>query len=300
VRDAERVVINHGTGLVHNELSPLLVVRGNGEPDVLIALAGAVGRGRLIAAGDGSIGINAMMRYPGNRAFVRALLRYLVDDDVWGKRNGNLYVLANDFESTGSYGDASRTAGALGDARRALLDGLQTLRHDGLPSAVQYGAAFVLGLGVLAWTSTRVGRTHRATIPRFARRLPAILQGGIAGHAAVLGSPEASRVLAILELKSALEERLVSALGLERTPPAEELVAKVRAARIFDDERTGDFAQLLGELGRIEAQFARLTRTPAPAPRVRDAQVMAVAARMRGLLGAMRPPNAHDRVESAP
>src|SRR5262249_51836678 len=75
VRHASRVVVNHGTGLAHPALSPVLVVRGESEPDVLFAVAGAVGQGRLLAVGDASVAINGMMRYPGNRALAVALVR---------------------------------------------------------------------------------------------------------------------------------------------------------------------------------------------------------------------------------
>jgi len=43
----------------------VLVVRGVGEPDVAVAVAGQVEAGRLFAVGDPSAFINLMMRYPG-------------------------------------------------------------------------------------------------------------------------------------------------------------------------------------------------------------------------------------------
>jgi uncharacterized protein DUF4350 len=284
VRDVGQVVTNHATGLAHMALSPLLVVRGNGEPDVLLAVAGAVGRGRLIAIGDASIPINAMMRYPGNRALSRSLVRYATDDDVWGKRGGTLYLLANGFQTTGSFGSASRAGSALGEGRRALLDVLETLRHEGMPPIAAYLAAVAVGLGVVVWTSARVGRTHKPVLPRFVRRVPAALQGGVAGHAAVLGSPDASRALAMVELKSALEEQLATRLGLDRAPPHDELVAKVRAAGLLDDEHARALSRLLRELAGIEAFFTQPARSPGPFERIRDARVIAAAAQMRELL----------------
>lgn len=284
VRDVSHVVTNHATGLEHHALSPLLVVHGDGEPDVVLAVAGAVGQGRFIAVGDASIPMNAMIRYPGNRALSRALVRYATDDDVWGKRGGTLYLLANAFETTGSFGDGSPAGAAAGEARRALLDGLDTLRREGMPPAAAYTAALLLGLGVIAWTSTRVGRTHKASSPRFTRPIPPVAHGGVAGHAAVLGAPHTSRVLVMLELKSALEEQLATRLGLDRAPPHDELVAKVRAARLLDAEDTLSLSRLLAELGRIEAFFARLARPREPIGRIRDAEVIAMAARVRELL----------------
>lgn len=288
VRDVTRVVTNHGTGLEHPALSPVLVVRGDGEPDVLLSLAGAVGQGRLLAVGDASIPINAMLRYPGNRVLGTALVRYAIEDDVWGKRGGKLYILTNDFETTGSFGDDSRVGGAAGEARRALVDALEALRHDGMPPLAAYLVALAIGLGVVVWTSARAGRTHRAVTPRFVRRVPAVAQGGVAGHAAIVAAPGTSRVLAMLELKSALEEDLATRLGLDRAPSHDELVQRVRAAGLLDDDRVRVLARLLDNLARVENLL--VVRRRGVLDRVRDADVVAVAARVRDLLDAVGPP----------
>jgi hypothetical protein len=286
VRDVTRVVTNHATGLEHPALSPVLVVRGDGEPDVLLAVAGAVGQGRLLAVGDASVGINAMMRYPGNRLLCGSLVRYVMEDDAWGKRNGILYILANDFRTEGTFGDDSRAAGALGNIRRTLTDALEMLRHDGMPSLAAYLVALAVGLGVVAWTSTRAGRPHRAVTPRFMRPVPAVAQGGVAGHAAIIGAPGTSRVLAVLELKSALEEELSTRLGLERPPPHEELLAKVRAARLLDASHLVTLERLLAHLAHVESLL--VMRRRGAVERVRDAEVLAVAARVREVLDAVR------------
>jgi hypothetical protein len=289
VRDVAHVVTNHATGLDHPGLSKLLVIRGAhaegpDEPDVMLALAGAVGQGRLIAVGDASIGINSMLRFPGNRAFCTALVRYATEDDAWGIRNGKLYILANDFETTGSFGDDSRLGGMTSEARRALVDGLETLRRDGMPPLAAYLVAIAVGLGVVVWTSARAGKTHRAATPRYVRPVAAAAQGGVAGRAAVVGAPGTSRVLAILELKSALEEELATRLALERVPAHDELVAKAKAARLLDEATAEELAGLLASLAQMETMLV-MRRRPI-LERLRDADVFAVAARVRGLLGA--------------
>jgi uncharacterized protein DUF4350 len=304
VRDVAHVVTNHGTGLEHQALSPLLVVHGEGEADVLLAVAGAVGHGRLVAIGDGSILINAMMRYPGNRALSRALVRYATEDDVWGKRGGTLYVLSSGFRTTGGFGDSSRANTAAGEARRALALGLETLRRDGLPPAAAYFAALAVGIGVVVWASARVGRTHRAVSPKFVRAIPVTLQGGVAGHAAVLASTHASRTLAILELKSALEEQLATRLGLDHVPPREELVGKVRSEGLVDPRQLRALSELLADLGRIETLFAQDAAVGRPVARrlgggaIGTARVVAVAAQIRALLDVLE--NPHDRVAHSP
>ena len=287
VRDVVRVVTNHATGLAHPALSPVLVVRGDGEPDVLLGLAGAVGQGRLFAVGDASLGINEMMRYPGNRSLCTALVRYVVEDDAWGKRGGKLYILTGDFETTGSFGDGSHLGGAAGDLRRTLVDALEMLRHDGMPPLAAYLVALAVGLGVVVWTSARAGKPHRAAVPRFVRRVPTAAQGGVAGHAAVIAAPGTSRVLAMLELKSALEEDLATRLGMDRPPAHDELVAKIRAAGILDSTRAAELTRLLAHLTRIESLL--MTRRRGALERVRDADVLRMAARVRALLDAAGP-----------
>jgi hypothetical protein len=288
VRDVTRVVTNHATGLEHPGLSPLLVVKGDGERDVLLAVAGTVGRGRMIAVGDASIQMNSMLRYPGNRAFALALIRYAAEDDAWGKRGGKLYVLANDFETTGTFGDDSQIVNAAGEVRRAVTGAVESVRRDGMPPFAAYLAAVAVGIGIILWTGKYAGRTHKHVEPRFVRAVPVVAQGGIAGHAAVLGAPGTSRALAILELKSALEEELATRLGVDRVLPPDRLVERVRAERLLDDEGLAALSRLLASMVRVETKLAKDRAVPL---RVRDAEVVAVAAEVRDLrrrLGARR------------
>jgi hypothetical protein len=282
VRGLSHVVINHGTGLDQPALSPLLVVHGQGEPDVLVAMTGAVGRGGLVAVGDASVAINEMMRYPANRALAASLVRYATRDDAWGPRRGKLYVLVGDFETVGAFGAGTSAGGAYDEARRAALGALETLRREGMPPMAAYLAALVVGLGVVVWTSARAGKTHRATTPCFVRPVPMAAHGGVAGRAAALTAPNAPRALALLELKSALEEELATRLGLDRTPPHEELVSRLRAANLVDAAVAHDLSRLLAMLARMETRLA--TRRRGAVERVRDADVLAVAARVREVL----------------
>ncbi len=285
VRDVGRVVLNHATGLDHKALSAVLVVRGQGEPDVLLSVAGAVGQGRLLAVGDSSVLMNSMLRYPGNRALGAALVRYAAEDDVWGRRDGKLILLANDFVTTGSFGTDSRLGGAMGELSRTFEEALETLRRDGMPPLASYLLALAVGLGVIGWTSTRAGHPHRAVAPRFVKPAAVANQGGVAGRAAVLAAPGTQRMLAMLEMKSALEEDIATRLGLDRPPPGEELAKRARAAGLLDAGQAEALARLLKTLGEMESAFSmhRLRKID----RVRDADVQAVAARVRDLLEAV-------------
>ncbi len=295
LRDVSRVVTNHATGVENPTLLPLLVVRGDDEPDVLLAVAGAVGHGRLFVLGDSSVVMNEMLRYPGNRALSVDLVRYAAEDDAWGRHDCKLYVLVNDFELTGSFGIDPGVGGILGRTRRSADEALEVLRHDGMPPLVSYAVALVIGLGVVVWTSLRAGKTHRPSPPRFARPTPVGGHGGVAGHAATLGAPGAARYLAMLELKSALEDALTARLGLDRTPPHDVLVASVRTARLLDEEGARDLSRLFETLEPYEKM--RLGKRRAALERLRDGEVIAVAARVRSLLAAAAQTPSRDTVE---
>ena len=288
LRDVSQVVTNHATGLEEHDLTRLLVVRGDGEEDVLFAVSGIVGQGRLLAVGDASVVINSMLRYPGNRSLALGLVRYAFQEPQAGGRAGKLYVLANDFATTGSFGNESPLAGAASEATRVIGDTLEALRHEGLAPVPTYVVALVVGIGVLVWTGARAGRTHKQATPRFARTVPVVAQGGIAGHAAVLGSPGTSRALAILELKSALEEELATRLGLDRAPPPDQLVARLRAAHLLDESGARALSRLLATMARVETRLGcrggAFARQPALGrERPSDAEVLTVAAEVRDL-----------------
>src|SRR6185295_18660781 len=226
VADVNRVVTNHPTGLSHPDLSPVLKIRATPpEQDVVVAVAGAVGKGRLLAVGDPSIVMNSMLRYAGNKTFARGLVRYTVDSDAWGKRGGRLFIASGSFEQKGAYGDDEST----------WSDWLRGLR-----------------LGLVVWVGSRAGRLHKPVTPRFVRKTPAVAQGGVAGHAAVIAAPQTSRVLAILELKSALEEQLTALLGLPKVPGHTELMNQVSIRGLLDAEGVVALRKLLLRMSSVE------------------------------------------------
>src|SRR5262249_36826153 len=146
-----------------------------------------------------SIVMNSMLRYAGNKNFARGLLRYAVDADAWGKRGGRVFILAGSFEQKGNFGGERN---ALSEWLRDVKDLLDQIRKEGLPSALAWSAAIALGLALVIWVGSRAGRLHKPVVPRFVRRIPAVAQGGVAGHAAVIAAPQTTRILAVLELKS--------------------------------------------------------------------------------------------------
>jgi hypothetical protein len=280
-----RVVLNHATGVTNPDLSPILVVRGQGEPDVLVAISGTVLKGRLFVVGDASIVMNSMLRYPGNKALAKNMLAYAASADAPDRKPGRVFLLSGAFDLRGGYGNASdRSAGAAW--LRAIRDFVATVQHEGMPPFVAYFLSVSLGLALVLWTGSRAGKVHSATTPRYSRPIPLAAQGGVAGHAAVVGGDRTSRALALLELKSALEEDLTILLGLDRVPAADVLVAHVVGSRLLDADASRSLRQLLLRMAKIETMM--LSPNNDGLRRIRDREVIVTAATVKRLLYAAR------------
>lgn len=287
VHEGLRVVTNHPTGFRHPDLSPILRIRAVGEPDVIVAVAGAVGKGRLLAIGDPSTAMNSMLRYPGNRTFARGMVQYAVADDGWGRRGGRLYVVSGSFEQLGSLGAHE---GSFAMKLRAATDSLDEVRESGLSAPFAYALAALFGLGVVLWVGSRAGRPHTPSTPRYARPVSLVEQGGVAGHGAVVGAPKTPRVLAMLELKVALEEELCGLLGLDKVPAADALASQVAERRLLGTEGVLELRQLLLRMAALETMLISKKQSPG---RVADHDVVAAATVVGRIVAEARANAAH-------
>ena len=151
---------------------------------------------------------------PRNRSLPRA-------GELRGEpRRGRLFILTNAFPEIGHFRRAS--SGLRGETRqprrrrragsvepRMLVTGFGHRR---------LGARRARGFGIGVWTTTVSSRVYRRRLPSFARGTP--LRG--AGRSSGTGSRSFvprhdPAALAVLELKSALEEGIAHMLGLEGT-----------------------------------------------------------------------------------
>ncbi len=253
VAHVQQLVTNHPTGLRHPNLSPVLKIRSIGEPDTIIAVAGLVGKGRLFAMSDPSAAINQMLRYPGNRAFVAGLARYLVDDDGTTHRQGRLFLVVNKFSEEGSFGGKTSLQKDLESQLRALANALAEARRDGFPGWAHVALAAVAALVLALWVGRTTARPYKGPLPRYARAVPLVAQGGVAGRFAVLAAPSSPRSLALLELKSALYEALVHKLSLGADPAPDALAKIARTAGALDD---GAYTSLMDVLALMHATEA--------------------------------------------
>jgi hypothetical protein len=274
LRGVDQLVTNHPTALrleTGIELTRLLVLPARSESDALLAVTGVIGDakacglssgapaeqpplghcGRLLAMGDPSAFINLMLRYPGNRNFARGVVSYLVEDDTWGRRGGNLYVISGSFRQSGSYGDAGGWREALLERQAALLDWLEEVRTRGLPEPMSIALAAVAAIGVCIWTALAGGQLYSPVPPGYARPIPVSAQGGFAGRFAVLAAASTDRALVLLELKQTLEASLRQRLELPNAD-SRSLVESARQRRILRPASALQLEQLLRRLGAAE------------------------------------------------
>lgn len=253
VAHVDKLVTNHPTALVHPNLTPVLTIPAVGEPNATLAVTGIIaGRGRLFAMGDPSAVINLMLRYPGNRAFAQGLIDYLVEDDTWGKREGTLYIAEGRFEQRGHYGGVSSLSENLREYADGLSDLVSDTRRSGLPDAMALVLASLAALSAVLWAAFNATRVYRPRLPRYAAAPALVAQGGVAGRAAVLAAPTTARALALLEVKSALEEGLALRLDLGQEPNRGLLLAEIDRQHALSKRSLEELKQMLDEMNKAE------------------------------------------------
>ena len=282
LRGVDQVVTNHPTALRLEEgieLTPLLVMPARGEPQALLAVTGVIGDaracgltptgprdtppeghcGRLLAMGDPSAFINLMMRYPGNRSFARGTLSYLLEDDTWGRRGGNLYIVSGDFKQTGSYGAPGGLRETLSEQQAAILDWVDEVRNSGLPEPVSIAIAAIAAIGVAIWAGLAGGQLYAPIAPGYARALPHAAQGGFAGRVAFLGAKSTDRGLTLHDLKRSLEAALRQRLGTSAPMSPRDLVRAVGEKGLLRPPSLRSLEELLVRLsaGEVAVMSAR-------------------------------------------
>jgi hypothetical protein len=257
VAEVKQVVLNHGTGLRHPNLTPVLEVRIRGQEAVPVAVAGQIEgednkKGRLFAMGDPSAFINLMLRYPGNRAFAVGLVRYLADGDATEPRHGRLFVIANEFEEKSSFGGVTPLRKTIDRKIEAFLDTFTDLRDHGFPWWLHVAVASIFALLVLWWVQKSLVRLYRTRLPRFARSVPLVQQGGVAGRVAVLSSEVSPPALALLEVRSALVEALAYHLHVSEALPPAQLIGRIRDEGRIDDSLDQEAQAVLASMRAAE------------------------------------------------
>jgi hypothetical protein len=265
VANVERLITNHPMGLRNAKATPVLKMRAADGSDVLLALAGPVPfdqelHGKLFAMGDPSVFINQMLRYPGNRAFAIGLLHWLAEDASGLSRGGRLIIIANRFSETGAFAGMDAFKDQLEGRLKDVEQELKRMFQGGLSGAIGFALAALVAFGIGVWTTSVSSRVYKRRLPSFARPVPIVAQGGVAGRAAMLTAATTPRALAVLELKSALEEALAHELGFTGTVPSTVLLEEVKRRAVLDERGHRALKGALLEMANLET--AVLARQP--------------------------------------
>ena len=237
------VVTNHPQALRAQpgiELTRVLTLPARSGEDAALAVVGVIGDtkacglgdeapsaatarcGRLFAMSDPSVFIDLMMRFEGNRKLAAGLVRYLTEQDVWGPRQGRLWIVANRFSQVGHFGGEVDLRRDIDAALESLRSRLRDLQHQGLSSRAALLLAFAAALAVCWWAWRTGGRLYQRPAPRYTREQPLVAQGGLSGRSAVLSAPTTTEPLRLVELQAAIESHLKAAFSLPTTASTQE------------------------------------------------------------------------------
>ena len=90
-------------------------------------------------------------------------------------------------------------------------------------------------------------------------------------------------MLAVLELKSALEEQLTATLGLPKVPGQQELLSQVAGRGLLDKEGVRALSRLLLRMSNVETMIV-FQRSGGMVQPIRDNEVVSIAQTVKELL----------------
>jgi hypothetical protein len=226
------LLTNEASVLRHPDLKPVFVF---GRGDRALALAGAVGAGRLVAVGDASLLINQLLSLPAHERFARNLLEYL---SVSG---GRIWLVGPNTSLSGSYGERDKHG-------MAWLDTwFKRVARPDLPPGVLMLIAFAL--------TTIAVLVAANALPRKSPYLRAALfpddtvYAGFAGRVALSKQPGSNLLWPLLDLKQELEAELAHLLGLSGGFDADR-AAREAGRRGVSEQRVKTLLAQLSELAR--------------------------------------------------
>ncbi len=256
----EQVVTNHPRVLKHPDLTPVLEIPAASGPAAALAVTGVIaGQGRLLVLGDPSVFINLMLRYPGNRHLAEGVVSYLagsysqqstVTTQVEpADSSRKLYILTNDFQQVGSYGDEASWTKDLANQLKTARQAVEGMAKTGMPPELATSLAAVMAIWIFLYQLRSQLRLPRLLALSFTRPPALSGQAGYGGRARLLSSPKTNSLLPVMELDSALRETIQRKLALPASLPLEELLSAVR--------QTGVSSGDTQELGALLREFRR-------------------------------------------
>lgn len=266
VDGVELLLTNGASALRHRDLKPVFTF---GHTESALVLAGAVGAGRLVAVGDGSLIINQLMELPTHQRFARNLLTYLK------RPGGRILLIDAHTRFEGNYG---------GTASRGLsrIDGfLKRVAHPDLPpgvlSLLSLGLCAIAAVVVVGSLPRRSPYVRTDLLPR-----PSVY-AGFAARVSLGERDPPNLIWTLLDYRRELIAELARRLALSEPVSTEALIAGARAAGL-----EGDALALLEALLAKLDHAALTADTHAKPPRIRVSELRNVVRQGEELLTRLR------------
>ncbi|HEX5656594.1 MAG TPA: DUF4350 domain-containing protein [Polyangiales bacterium] len=260
VEGVDLLLTNRASALRHRDLKPVFTF---GRSEAALVLAGAVGAGRLVAVGDGSVLINQLLALPEHQRFAKNLLGYLQ------RPGGRLFLIAHDTSFEGTYGGSSGYG-------LSYVDGfLKRVTHPDLPP----GVLSLLSFGLCAIAAVMVAGSLPRRSPYVRNELAPRVHAGFAGRVSLRERDAPNLVWTLLDYKRELASELTRKLSLPPSPS----VATVLAALRQRGWQEPQLSELNGLLSRLE-QIASATESDPKPPRIRVSELRNVVRQGEELL----------------
>ncbi len=247
------LVANHPRVLYHSELKPIFSLS---ERRNALVLAGAVGEGRLVVAGDASILINNMLQFRGNQVFAKNLVQYLT-----GGASKRLLVVVRDVPILERYGTS-----ASGHPLETVRHGLERLSRTELPRSAIRTLTFVLCAVLLLALATALPR-HSPYADHARMFMRPCSMAGFTGRLRFFGRHRQNLLQPLMVFKFELEPAIAAQLGLSGRPLSDKIIERMRALDI-PEKNVAELQLLLRDLRDLHE---RRDSEPTP-PRIRPGQ----------------------------
>jgi hypothetical protein len=262
VEGVDLLLTNGPSALRHRDLKPVFTF---GRSDSALVLAGAVGAGRLVAVGDGSVLINQLLALPTHQRFAKNLLAYLQ------RPSGRLFLVASHTAFEGSYGGNSGHG-------LSYVDGFfKRVTHPDLPP----GVLSLLSFGLCAIAAVMVAGSLPRRSPYVRNDLAprTVVNAGFAGRVSLRERDAPNLVWTLLDYRRELLSELSLRLKLGAAIDAQAVLSALRE-RGWQEPGLSELGTLLVRL----EQVANATDSDPKPPRIRVSELRNVVRQGEELL----------------
>lgn len=248
----DALVTNLPMALAHPRLRPVFDFAGQGQG---LLLVGQIHAGKLVVAGDPSVLINTMMRFPGNRQFAHNLLAFLA-----GRPGGRVTMVWGDVRVRGQWQGRTRARTRRREAVNTLNTAFRSLSDALGSTAVLRPFAALIALAISGVVAALTW--GRRPSERYGPRGPVGAMAGVTERVAIFSAKGANLLLPSLVARTLLEGALLRAVGVK--PPTDVRAVLDRLSTRLPTAQRDDIRAVLTELDGVargveEGELARVS-----------------------------------------